>query len=55
MNLLGTFEDTFDFINTIYSQRRLKLAPEIEISRPVGESSNSAELKIRLEIEGYYL
>lgn len=55
MNLFGSFEDTMEFIRKIYSQRRLKLVPELEIARPVGESTNSADLKIRFEVEGYYL
>ena len=55
MDLIGSFEDAKGFIDKIYAQRRLKLIPEFEISRPVGESSKSATLKIKLEVEGYYL
>ena len=55
MNLAGTFEDTMAFIERIYNQRRLKLIPEFELAREEKESSDSGALKIRLEVEGYYL
>ena len=55
MSLFGSFEDAMDFIKKIYAQRRLKLIPQMELGRPLDESTGSAELKIRLEIEGYYL
>ena len=54
LNLIGAFDDTIAFINKIYNQRRLKLIPELEFTRGQ-ESSESANLNIRLEIEGYYL
>lgn len=54
MNLIGAFDDTIAFINKIYNQRRLKSIPELELTRGQ-ESSESANLNIRLEIEGYYL
>lgn len=55
MSLLGSFEDTLELIKKIYTQRRLKMIPELEINRRVGDASESATLKIRLEVEGYYL
>lgn len=55
LGLLGSFEDTMNFIKKIYAQRRLKLIPELELTRGTEESSKSANLKIRLDIEGYYL
>ena len=54
MDLLGTFTNTTEFIKKIYSQRRLKYVPEIELSQ-AKETSESAKLKIKLEIEGFYL
>ena len=54
MDLLGTFTNTTEFIKKIYSQRRLKYFPEIELSQ-VEETSESANLKIKLEIEVFYL
>ena len=54
MDLLGTFSDTTEFIKKIYSQRRLKYVPSIELSQE-NETSDSAKLKIKLEIEGFYL
>lgn len=54
IDLLGTFTDTTEFIKKIYSQRRLKYIPEIDFSQ-AEESSESANLKIKLEIEGFYL
>jgi len=55
MNLLGTFEEVMALIKKVYAQRRLKLIPEFEMSRGTGESSESANLKIRMKIEGFYL
>jgi len=55
MSLLGTFEDTTAFIKKIYEQRRLKLIPELELARDKSESSPGATLKIKLQVEGYYL
>lgn len=55
MNLFGSFEDTMEFMKKIYAQRRLKWVPEFEMGRDNKESSDSADLKIRLEVEGYYL
>ena len=56
MNLAGTFDDTTAFITRIYNQRRLKHIPLLEISRQSNLSTQSATLlKIKLEVEGYYL
>lgn len=55
MSLKGTFEDTMAFVNKIYEQRRLKLIPELELARDKNESSPGANLKIKLQVEGYYL
>lgn len=55
MNLQGTFDDTLDFIKKIYKQRRLKLIPELQLERLIETSTESGNLKIRLEVEGFYL
>lgn len=54
MSLIGSFDDTLAFMRKIYNQRRLKLAPVLELTREE-ESSESATLNIKLEVEGYYL
>lgn len=55
MDLKGSFEDTTEFIKKIYDQRRLKLIQELDLTRDEKQSSDSSILKIKLEVEGYYL
>ena len=55
MDLVGNFEDTLAFIKKLYVQRRLKLLPDFELTNQVATSSESAGLKIKLNVEGYYL
>lgn len=55
MSMTGTFEDTMAFVKKAYGQRRLKLIPNLELARDKSESSPGANLKIKLQIEGYYL
>lgn len=56
MNLAGRFDSALEFVGKIYSQRRLKYFPVIELSSQSNQSTQSATmLKIRLEVEGYYL
>ena len=43
------------FVKKVYGQRRLKLIPNLELARDKNESSPGANLKIKLQIEGYYL
>lgn len=54
MNLVGTFDDLMSYIKEIFSQRRLKLISEMDIAKEK-LSSKSATLKIKLEVEGFYL
>ncbi|OGK25046.1 hypothetical protein A3A46_04190 [Candidatus Roizmanbacteria bacterium RIFCSPLOWO2_01_FULL_37_13] len=55
ISMAGTFEDTMAFVKKVYGQRRLKLIPNLELARDKNESSPGANLKIKLQIEGYYL
>ena len=51
----GEFEDYFKFIKELYDRRRLNIVKDIEISRTLEGSSESAQLKINFQLEGYYL
>lgn len=50
----SSFEEALKFINDLFDQRRLKTIKKLVVSSD-SESTNSAQLKITLEIEGYYL
>lgn len=54
MEATSNFENLKLFVTDLFSQRRLKLIDNIEISRDK-ESTNSSNLKISLTIDGYYL
>jgi hypothetical protein len=54
MEATSNFENLKLFVTDLFSQRRLKLIDNIEISRDK-ESTNSGNLKIVLTIDGYYL
>lgn len=49
------FENLLQSIQEIYRQRRLKKIKRLDISAQTKESSGSAGLKLKLEVEGYYL
>lgn len=52
----GTFENMYGFLKETYNQRRLKLAKDIKISRDSAEeATDSSELIIQMQVEGYYL
>jgi len=53
--VIGDFEEIHSFINDLESQRRLKEIKEIEIQTDTTEASKGSELKIKLQIESYYL
>lgn len=55
IGLVGQFEDMMAYVSKLYEQRRLKLIPELQMSKDARESSASSNLDIRLEVEGYYL
>jgi Tfp pilus assembly protein PilO len=49
------FEQAKQFIETLFIQRRLKTLKHLIIDRAENTGSGSALLKIKLELEGYYL
>lgn len=49
------FENLLQSIQEIYGQRRLKKIKRLDISSQTKDSSGSAGLKLKLEVEGYYL
>lgn len=67
LNLIGNFSDLISLINEINQQRRLKLIKSISVEKEINKemmvastesaqlSSESAQLKINLIVEGYYL
>jgi len=55
LGLTGNFEDYFKLMKDFYDQRRIKLLKNIVINKAEAESTNSGELQIELEVEGYYL
>lgn len=55
MELNSTFDDYIAFQKEITNQRRLKFMRTVEINTGELGASASATLKIRTEIEGYYL
>jgi Tfp pilus assembly protein PilO len=50
-----TFDDLLNFIQGISSQRRLKLIKQLSIAKDTEEASESSQLKVLMQIEGYYL
>lgn len=52
----SNFEDLLSFINGLFNQRRLKRIKKIIINKDqIKQSTNSGDLKVNMEIEGYYL
>ena len=51
---VSNFDNFLQFINYLISQRRLKTIEKVVISRDE-QSTNSSQLKIVFDIEGYYL
>ncbi len=54
MDCTGTFDEAYAFLQDITNQRRLKVANEVAIARD-SEATDSANLNITLQLEGYYL
>lgn len=50
----GSFDDLLKFTAALFNQRRLKTIKKMVVSRDP-ESTASSQLKITLDIEGYYL
>lgn len=55
MSTKADFEGARKFINKLLMQRRLKLIKHVGINKTSTTGSGSAQLDIRLELEGYYL
>lgn len=51
----SSFEDLLKFVQGLSNQRRLKLIKQLSIYRDSEQSSESGQLKILMQIEGYYL
>ncbi|MFN4212604.1 MAG: type 4a pilus biogenesis protein PilO [Microgenomates group bacterium] len=51
---VGSFEDILKLTSNLFNQRRLKTIKKMIISSDM-ESTTAAQLKVTLEIEGYYL
>lgn len=51
----SSFENLLKFVQGLSNQRRLKLIKQLSISRDNDQSSESAQLKVLMQIEGYYL
>ena len=49
------FPSVKTFIDTFFTQRRLKLIKRAEIGKETQQSSDSGKLRVLLELEGYYL
>ncbi len=54
VDVTGSFDKVYAFMKNLYSQRRLKSIESVEITRGK-EATDSAHLKIKLTIQGYYL
>ncbi len=55
VNATTTFDNLMNFIKDLSKQRRLKYVKQLSIAREVEESSQSSQLKVLMEIDGYYL
>jgi len=53
--LTGKFEDLSHLISDLYDQRRLKVIKKMTVAKDEKEASDSSQLKIQLDVEGYYL
>lgn len=49
------FGEARDFVNNLISERRLKTLKSITLDRNEKSASSSAELDIKIDLEGYYL
>jgi Tfp pilus assembly protein PilO len=54
-DLSGKFEDINNLISDLYGQRRLKVIKKMTVGKDEKEASDSSQLKIQLDVEGYYL
>ena len=54
-DLSGKFEDISNLISDLYGQRRLKVIKKMTVGKDEKEASDSSQLKIQLDVEGYYL
>ncbi|MBI2641814.1 type 4a pilus biogenesis protein PilO [Candidatus Roizmanbacteria bacterium] len=55
VNLKSSFENALAFIKRIYGQRRLKEIKDLTIQRESSSSTQSAELRLNLKVDGFYL
>lgn len=55
LGLTGNFEGYTKLMTDIYSQRRVKLLKDVSISQTEEVGSSSGNLRIELQLEGYYL
>lgn len=55
METASKFENIKQFIDNLFAQRRLKSIQNLTLERDAMSGSESATLKIKLEIGGYYL
>jgi len=51
----GVFDEYLSSIKDIYNQRRIKILKDINLSKSTEFSSDSGQLKMSFQIEGYYL
>lgn len=52
---ISNFDNAKQFIDNLFNQRRLKTIKKLSMIKQESESSESARLKITLDIDGYYL
>lgn len=55
LDLRGNFASLMSFVKELNDQRRLKLVKKMTILKEDEKATESAELKINMEVEGYYL
>lgn len=55
LDLRGNFDSLMMFVRELNNQRRLKLIRRMSILKENEKATESAELKISMEVDGYYL
>lgn len=51
----SSFENLLKFVEELFSQRRIKFIKALEISKQEEISTGSAQLEIKIQVEGYHL
>lgn len=55
LEISSTYENVIQFVANIFNQRRIKSIQRIQIQKEAKQATDSANLHLTVELEGYYL